>query len=513
MPPQGISARSTPAPLRINYRGRVGPIVASLSCHLTCNGTSDTLTTMADETMEKIVSLCKRRGFVFPGSEIYGGFAGTYDWGPYGVELRMNVVHEWTRAMQMHENMALLDSSIFTAGKVWEASGHVSGFSDPLVVCGHCHTKLRADHLLEIVGVTADEKMSEVQINKIFDEHRTKLHCPVCGAQKFGTVSAKSLLATSTLGMFEEGDDQVYLRGETAQGIFINYKNVLDSGFSSVPFGIAQVGKAFRNEISPRQFLFRKREFEQMEMQYFVRPSDASSAYEAWRKERFAYYDSIGIKKEKLRWKQHENLVFYAKDAWDIQYEYPFGWNELEGIHYRGDYDLSQHQKYSGVDMSYYDEGLKERYIPHVIETSVGVDRMILMILCDAYHEDEMNGDKRIVLRLAKNIAPVKAAVFPLLRNKPELVEKAREVHRMLKREIRGKVMWDDNGNIGKRYRRQDEIGTPYCITIDFDTLGDPSTGSGQGKPELKDTVTVRDRDTGAQERVAIADLVARIAL
>jgi glycyl-tRNA synthetase len=459
---------------------------------------------MADELMEKIVSLCKRRGFVFPGSEIYGGFAGTYDWGPLGVELRQNVVNEWTHSMRESDDIALLDSSIFTAGKVWEASGHVSGFSDPLVVCGSCHTKLRADHLLEIIGVVADEKMSEAEINKIFDEHRDKLHCPVCGKKNFGRVSAKSLLATSTLGMFEEGDEQVYLRGETAQGIFINYKNVLDSGLYSIPFGIAQIGKAFRNEISPRQFLFRKREFEQMEMQYFVRPEDARRMYEQWRERRFAYYNNLGISMDRLRWKQHENLVFYAKDAWDIQYEFPFGWNELEGVHYRGDYDLSQHQKYSGVDMTYFDEETKERFVPHVIETSVGVDRTILMLLCDAYQEDEMGGDKRVVLRFAKNIAPVKAAVFPLLRNKPELVEKAREVYRMLKKNIRGLVRWDDNGNIGKRYRRQDEIGTPYCITIDFDTLGET--------PELKDTVTIRDRDTGEQERVSIDELVARIA-
>ena len=348
--------------------------------------------------------------------------------------------------------------------------------------------------MLEIIGVVADEKMSETQINAIFDEHRTKLHCPVCGKKNFGKVSAQSLLATSTLGMFEEGDEQVYLRGETAQGIFINYKNVLDSGMYSIPFGIAQVGKAFRNEISPRQFLFRKREFEQMEMQYFVHPKDVPQAYGEWKKERMAYYNQLGVRKEKLRWKQHENLVFYAKDAWDIQYEYPFGWNELEGIHYRGDYDLSQHQKFSGVDLSSYDEETKERYIPHVIETSAGVDRTILMLLADAYAEDEMNGEKRVVLRFAPRMAPVKAAVFPLLKNKPELVSKAREIYTALKKEI-PQIVWDDNGNIGKRYRRQDEIGTPWCITVDFDTLEDG-------------TVTLRDRDTGAQERLAAADLL-----
>ena len=443
--------------------------------------------------LDKIVSLTKRRGFVFQGSEIYGGFAGTYDWGPLGVALRRNVVEQWTHSMQMHDNIALLDSSIFTAAKVWEASGHVTGFSDPLVVCNACHTKFRADHLLEVIGVVADEKMTEARINEVFDENRPKLHCPVCGKKDFGRVTAKSLLATSTLGKFEEEDKEVYLRGETAQGIFINYKNVLDSGFYSIPFGIAQVGKAFRNEISPRQFLFRKREFEQMEMQYFVSPEEAPVAYEEWRKERMAYYETLGIKEGKLRWKQHENLVFYAKDAWDIQYEYPFGWSELEGVHYRGDYDLGQHQKFSGVDLSFYDEDTKRRYIPHVIETSVGVDRTILMLLVDAYDEDEMNGEKRVILRFKPNMAPVKAAAFPLLKNKSELVAKAREIYTNLKKEI-PQIMWDDNGNIGKRYRRQDEIGTPYCITVDFDTLEN-------------DSVTVRDRDSGEQERISIQEL------
>jgi len=452
--------------------------------------------------MEKIVSLAKRRGFVFPGSEIYGGFAGTYDYGPLGVELRRHVVDSWTRAMQEHDNIARLDSSIFTAGKVWEASGHVAGFSDPMVICNACHTKQRADHLLETIGVAADEKMTEAKLNELLDEHRKELPCPVCGKKDFGRISAKNLLATATLGMFGEEDEQVYLRGETAQGIYLNYKNILDTGFYAIPFGIAQVGKVFRNEISPRQFLFRMREFEQMEMQYFVHPREALAVYEAWRQERMAYYDQLGVKKEKLRWKQHDNLVFYAKDAWDIQYEYPFGWDELEGVHYRGDYDLTQHQKFSGVDLSAYDEETKEKFIPHVIETSVGVDRTILMLLADAYDEDEMNNEKRVVLRFSPRVAPVKAAVFPLLRNRPELVEKAKEVRKELKK-VHYAIAWDDNGNIGKRYRRQDEIGTPFCITIDFDTLGE--------SPELKDTVTLRHRDTGEQERLSIPKVAERI--
>lgn len=444
--------------------------------------------------MEKIVSLAKRRGFVFQGSEIYGGFAGTYDFGPLGVELRKNVVDAWTNAMRAHENMAQLDSSIFTTPKVWEASGHVSGFNDPLVMCNSCHSKLRADHLLEGIGVAADENMGEGELNELFDVNRKNIVCSVCGKKDFGRVVQKSLLATSTLGTFEEDDERVYLRGETAQGIFINFKNVLDTGFYSIPFGIMQVGKVFRNEISPRQFLFRKREFEQMEMQYFVHPDDAEATFEEWRKERMEFYIRLGIDKEHLKWKQHENLVFYAIDAWDIEYRYPFGWGELEGVHNRGDYDLTQHQKFSGVDLSVLNEKTKERYIPHVIESSVGLDRLIFMLLAEAYREDEVGGEKRVYLAFKPSIAPIKAAVFPLMKNKPELQEKAREVYKNLKAAI-PQIMFDDNGNVGKRYRRQDEIGTPFCITIDFDTLED-------------DTVTVRNRDTTKQERVSINDLI-----
>jgi len=448
-----------------------------------------------NDKLSKIISIAKRRGFVFQGSEIYGGFAGTYDFGPHGVALRRNVVEEWLKSMRAHENVAFLDSSIFTARRVWEASGHVSGFSDPLIICLSCHSKLRADHLLGGIGIAADEKMSEAELNELVDANRKELTCSVCGKKTLGKVLQKNLLATATLGAFEEDDEHVYLRGETAQGIFINFKNVLDTGFYSVPFGIAQVGKAFRNEISPRQFLFRKREFEQMEMQYFVRPEEANKAYEVWKKERMEYYVGLGVKKEKLRWKRHEHLVFYARDAWDIEYEYPFGWDELEGLHNRGDYDLAQHQQFSGVDLSVLDEKTKERYIPHVIEASAGVDRTMLMLLADAYDEDEMGGEKRIVLHFPSRVAPVKIAVFPLLRNKPELVKKAREVYEEVKKEIPD-TMWDNNGNIGKRYRRQDEIGTPFCITIDFETLEN-------------DTVTVRERDTGKQKRVSVPELTA----
>jgi glycyl-tRNA synthetase len=452
-----------------------------------------------ENKLEKIVSLAKRRGFVYQGSEIYGGFAGSYDYGPYGVELRKNIVDAWTKSMQAHENMAFLDSSIFTSPRVWEASGHVSGFNDPLVVCNSCHSKLRADHILEGASIQADEKMTEAELNELFNVNKKKLKCPICGKKNFGKVAQKSLLATSTLGVFEEGDEEVYLRGETAQGIFINFKNVLNTGFYRIPFGIAQVGKVFRNEISPRQFLFRKREFEQMEMQYFIHPKNAKKMYEKWKEERMEFYWDLGIKRENLRFKQHENLVFYAKDAWDIEYKYPFGWSELEGVHNRGDYDLSQHQKFSGIDMSVIDEETKEKYIPYVIETSTGLDRTILTILSESYDEDEIGGSKRVVMRFSPRLAPIKVAVFPLLKNKPKLVKKAREVYEMLRKEI-SQTMFDDNGNIGKRYRRQDEIGTPHCITIDFDTLED-------------DTVTLRDRDTGEQKRIKIEDIVSSVSI
>ena len=443
--------------------------------------------------MEKIISLTKRRGFIYPGSEIYGGFAGTYDFGPYGVELRRNIIDMWLKAMREDDDIALLDSSIFYAPKVWEASGHTSGFTDLLVVCNGCRTKYRADHFLESIGIKADERMSETQIDEIFNANRNKIICPACGKKDFSEARAKNLLVSSNLGVLEGNEQEVYLRGETAQGIYINFKNVLDTGFYSVPFGIAQVGKVFRNEISPRQFLFRMREFEQMEMQYFTYPEKAKETYAAWKTKRMAYYYNLGVKKEKLRWKRHDNLSFYAKDAWDIQYEYPFGWGELEGLHYRGDYDLTQHQKFSGADMSVYDEAKKEHFMPHIIEASVGVERAMLMLLAEAYDEDEMNGEKRVVIRFAPAMAPIKTAVFPLLKNKPELIQKAKEVYKMVKKEI-PQSMFDDNGNIGKRYRRQDEIGTITTITVDFETFDN-------------NTVTLRDRDSAKQIRVSISRL------
>lgn len=452
--------------------------------------------------MEKIVSLCKRRGFVFPGSEIYGGFVGSFDYGPYGVELANNIKAVWWQAIVNQEaNVVGLDSAIVTNPKVWEASGHVSGFSDPLVECKECNTRSRADHLLEDIEVFADEKMSVEEINGVFDEQREKLVCPKCGQKNFGKVSQFNLLTQTNLGNFSEDwtKNPAYLRGETCQGIYINFKNVVDSSRVKVPFGIAQIGKAFRNEIAPRQYIFRKREFEQMELQMFVQPDNEMESFKDWKEKRMKFYLDLGFKQDNLRWHEHENLVFYAKAAYDIEYNFPFGFKELEGVHARGDYDLTQHQKFSGVSMEYLDQRTNEKYIPHVVETSVGVDRTFLAVMTEFYDEDELNGEKRMVLRLPKKLAPIKVAVFPLLKNKPQLVEKAQAVFKLLLAEMR--TEFDDNGNVGKRYRRQDEIGTPHCITIDFETLGEE-------KPELKDTVTVRDRDTGEQERVAIADLV-----
>lgn len=457
-----------------------------------------------NDLMEKIISLAKRRGFVYPSSEIYGGFAAVYDFGPYGVELAKQIREAWWKAMVYdHDNIVGLDSAIFMHPKVWEASGHVGGFSDPLAECKECHTRVRVDHLLEAVGVFADEKMTEAEINALFAEHQAKVKCPKCGKSNFTDAKSFNLLVQSNLGNFT-GDwtkEPTYLRGETCQGIYVNFKNILDSSRVKVPFGIAQIGKAFRNEITARQFIFRKREFEQMEMQYFVHPSEATAAYEEWRTKRFAYYtETLGLRAENLRWHEHENLVFYAKAAWDIEYNFPFGFKELEGVHNRSDYDLTQHSKFSGTDLSYLDPKTGEKFIPWIVETSVGLDRTFLAVMTDAYTEEAVGeGDTRIVLKFPKKLAPVQVAVFPLMKNKSELVEKAREVYQALKKSFRSE--FDDNGNVGKRYRRQDEIGTPYCVTIDFDTLGQGDDKS------LAGTVTVRDRDTMQQERVKIIEL------
>ncbi len=449
------------------------------------------------EKFNQIVSLCKRRGFVFPSSEIYEGFTAVYDFGPYGVELANNIKKAWWREMtQLNDNIVGLDSAIFMSPKIWEASGHVKGFSDPLTECRKCHSRLRLDTLLEDVGVFADEKMSDEEINKIFDENRDKIKCPSCGSSDFTPAKSFNLLVQSNLGNFT-GDfskEPSYLRGETCQGIYVNYKNVIDSARVKIPFGIAQIGKAFRNEITARQFIFRTREFEQMEMQYFIKPGDDQKIFEEWKKKRYDFYLKLGFKPENLRWHEHENLVFYAKAAYDIEYNFPFGFKEMEGIHARGDYDLSQHSKFSGKNLDYLDPQTNERFIPHIVETSAGVGRIFLAALSEAYEEEKIGeNDSRVVLKFPNALAPIKIAIFPLLKNKPDLVAKAKEIYDILKQEW--KCEFDDNGNIGKRYRRQDEIGTPYCLTVDFDTLE-------------KSEVTVRNRDTMEQEKISLEKMI-----
>lgn len=453
------------------------------------------------DTINEIIALTKRRGFIYPGSEIYGGEAGLYDFGPYGVELLNNIKKSWWRRnVQLKENYVGLDSAMFKNPKVWEASGHTAGFSDPLSECKKCHARIRVDKELEKIGVTADEKMSEAELNALFDANRDKIKCPSCGAKEFSDVKSFNLLVKSNLGDFTGKDERpVYLPGEACQGIYLNFKNVVDTTRMKIPFGIAQIGKAFRNEISPRNFLFRTREFEQADTQFFVAPHQNKEAYEAIRQDRWNWYvEDLGINPENLRWKQHENLVFYASDAWDIEYDFPsYGFDEIEGVHDRTDYDLSQHAKFSGADLSYQDPVTQEKYIPWVLETSAGLGRILLAVLSDAYKIETLpDGSTRTVLQLKPELAPIKYAVFPLLRNKPELVAKAREVFEALSQ--KHNCEWDDSGNIGKRYRRQDEIGTPTCVVIDFETL------EGDG------TVALRDRDTTEQTRVKIEDLLAK---
>ncbi len=445
--------------------------------------------------MEKIVSLCKRRGFIFQGSEIYGGLSGIYDYGPLGVELRHNIKqYFWNKFIAEREDVYGMSAAILMPERVWKASGHMELFSDPIIECGKCKRRWRADAITESQHAMREEYL-----------------CPATDCRNsLGTIEEITnktrpfnLLVETRLGVSEDSATKAYLRGEITQGVHVNFKNILDSMHPKIPFGIGQIGKAFRNEITPRDFLFRQREFEQMELQYYIKPNEeeGKKQFEYWKQFAWDWYTGLGFKEGNLRFRQHapDERAHYAKDAWDIEYNTPFaGWKEAWGVHHRGDWDLKRHTEYSGVDLSYFDEENKDRFVPWDIECSGGVDRAVLFVLLEAYDEDELGGGKRVVLRLAKHLAPYRAAVFPLLKNKPELVSKAKEVYEGLKLEARSKqlgaVVFDDNGNIGKCYRRQDEIGTPYCITVDFDTLTD-------------DTVTLRDRDTGEQKRVKIADL------
>ena len=431
---------------------------------------------MSDVTMEKIVSLCKRRGFIYPGSEIYGGYAGFWDYGPFGVELKNNVKQLWWRMfVQDREDMVGVDAAIIMQPKAWEASGHVAGFSDPLVECTKCKRRFRADTL----------------------EDPSK--CPDCGGA-FGEVRQFNMMFKTQVGAIDDAASVSYLRPETAGGIFMNFKNVVDSIHPKLPFGIAQIGKAFRNEIAPRDFIFRSREFEQMEIEYFVRPDEWKQYFDEWQKLQLEFAQTIGLEDARMHQIEvsAEDRAHYSEHSVDTEFDFPFGQKELWGLAYRTDFDLSAHQKTSGQNLGMVDKEGEPAVVPHVVEPTFGVDRTILAILTSAYTEDELGGETRTYLKFPKAIAPVRAAVFPLLKNKSELVAKARDVYTELKKTFPN-IMWDDNGNIGKRYRRQDEIGTPWCITIDFDTLGET--------PELKDTVTVRDRDSGEQKRVAISEL------
>lgn len=449
---------------------------------------------MTKISLEELVSLAKRRGFVFQGSEIYGGLAGTWDFGPLGVALANNIKQYWWQKFVLErDDIYGVDAAILMHPRVWEASGHTQGFTDPLVEDKVTHKRYRADHLLEEAGVDVKDMALE-EMGQKFKE--LKIKSP--DGNELTAPKTFNLLMEAGVGAVEGQKDSVYLRGEITQGVHVNYKNVLDSMHPKLPFGVAQIGKAFRNEIVTGNFLFRVREFEQLELQYYIRPDEAEGKrqYEYWKNFSLDWYKGLGIKPENLRLRQHaeHERAHYAKDAWDIEYNTPFGgWKEAWGIHHRGDWDLRRHEEYSGTPMTYTDDK-GDKFRPWIIETSGGLGRAFLFTLLDAYEiEETKGGETRTVLRLKPELAPVRVAVSPLLRNKPELVELAQQVYKTLKQEF-GSVMYDDNGNIGKRYRRQDEIGTPLCVTIDFDSL----TG--------KD-VTVRHRDTMKQDRVKIADL------
>ncbi len=440
----------------------------------------------------KISNLCKNRGFIFPGSEIYDGLANTWDYGPVGVELKNNIKRAWWKKfVQEAPSSYGVDADIFMNSKVWDASGHTASFSDPKMDCKSCKTRHRADNLIEAhaKGAVNPDLMSNEEMESYIAEH--KVACPKCGRFDWTNIRNFNLMFSTSRGVTDEGQNLIYLRPETAQGEFVNFLNVQRSMRAKVPFGIAQIGKAFRNEVTPGNFTFRTIEFEQMEHQWFCKAENSLADYEVYKKKAWDFLLSIGFKAENLRFHDHDKLAFYAKAACDIQYNYPIGWQELNGIHHRGDHDLSRHQEYSGKSMLYLDPYTNEKYIPNVVEYSIGADRLTLAVLCEAYEEETISeGDTRVVMHFHPAIAPYKVAVLPLQKN---LSEKANEVYSKLAKHFM--VTYDEAGSIGKRYRRQDEIGTPMCVTIDFDTLEDNS-------------VTIRDRDTMQQIRLSIDELV-----
>jgi glycyl-tRNA synthetase len=438
------------------------------------------------QRMEKIVSLCKRRGFIFQSSEIYGGLNGCWDYGPLGVELKRNLKDYWWRVMvRERDDVVGMDGAILMNRAVWKASGHEETFSDPMIDCRTCKTRLRVDQLTEKNGVR---------------------QCPNCGGKDLTEPRAFNLMFKTFIGATEDENSVTYLRPETAQSIFVQFKNVLDTARKKLPFGIAQIGKAFRNEINPRNYIFRSREFEQMELEYFCRPEQGMELLEYWKEERIKFYENIGIPRDKLHvlTVPDADRAFYSKGTYDIEYEFPFGRQELEGVAYRTDYDLKQHQEASGKPLDYFDEETKQRFIPHVVEPSAGVDRTVLALLCNAYDEETVTDEKgksetRIVMRFHSRMAPVKVGIFPLLKNNEQLVAKAREIQAALRTHMN--VFYDETGAIGRRYRRQDEAGTPFGITVDFETLGEKDA-------TLLDTVTLRHRDSMKQERVKISELL-----
>ncbi len=478
------------------------------------------------KTMEKIVSLAKRRGFVFQSSEIYGGLNGCWDYGPLGVEMLNNLKMEWWRNMTYRENVEGLDASILMHPRVWEASGHVENFTDPMVDCRSCKARYRTDTLVEELSVKKKKEIlrtlspgqyegqqKDEVIAEAF-EHLTAttdgtasalplVPCPACGNKgTFTEARTFNLMFKTFVGPVEDSSAVVFLRPETAQGIFVNMLNVQSASRQKIPFGIAQIGKAFRNEINTKNFLFRTREFEQMEMQFFVKPGSDEKWFEYWREERMAWFTRLGLREENLRWHQHpsEKLAHYAKDAYDIEYSFPFGWGEIEGIHNRTDFDLARHEEYSGKTLKVFDDETKEKYTPFVIETSAGASRSFMAFLVNAYAEEEAptaegTTEMRTVLRLHPRLAPLKVAVFPLV-NRDGMPEVARNIEKDLRRSL--KVFYDDSGAVGRRYRRQDEAGTPFCVTVDSDTMKDQ-------------TITVRERDSMKQVRIASSNLLAYI--
>lgn len=444
-----------------------------------------------NNTMEKLVSLCKRRGFIFPSSEIYGGLANSYSFGPYGVELKNNVKQLWWKKF-VHDRSDIvgIDGPILLHPRVWDASGHTSGFNDALVDCKSCKKRFRADHLVE--EVTGEDLEGEMEkMGQALQEHNIK--CPECGEFNWSEVKNFNLMFQTDMNGI---DEPVYLRPETAGAIFIEFKNILDSMRVKLPFGIAQIGKAFRNEIVAGNFIFRLREFEQMEIEYFIHPeADWESLFNQWLDRQEEFIMELGAKKEDLQRFEHpqDKLSHYSRKTVDIEYNFPFGFKELFGLAHRGDFDLSQHSKYSQEKLEYYDQENDQKVIPHVLEPTFGVDRTLMVALLAAYTEEEVENETRVVMKFPPKIAPIKVAIFPLMKNKPQLVEKAQEVFDQLKTKY--VCEYDEVGSIGKRYRRQDEIGTPYCVTVDFDTVDNDNT------------VTVRDRDTMKQERVKIEEL------